>query len=304
MIGSSPKAAGAVDNNANADGPAHGSTNADHPIGVFDSSIGGLSVLRALRVELPHENFLYFDDSGHAPYGERGEAHALERSRAITLSLRAQDIKALVIGCNTATAAAVAHLRAEHPDLPIIGVEPALKPAVAAGSTRTNVRHGRIGVMATRGTLASPKFASLLSSLASQAEFVLQPCDGLAEAIDRIATTGDRTAAEALCHRYTQAMGRVDTLVLGCTHYVLVQDLLAELLGPDVALVSNGAPVARQTRRVLASAGLLKGQGQGRVQFRTTGAVAALQAAVRRWLAGAGADESSTDITAMSAAQV
>jgi glutamate racemase len=265
-----------------ADRPIGSSTNADRPIGVFDSSIGGLSVLRALRAELPHEDFLYFDDSGHAPYGERGEAHALARSRAITQSLCTTGIKALVIACNTATAAAVAQLRTEYPDLPIIGVEPALKPALAAS------RGGRIGVMATRGTLASAKFAALLSSLASQAEFALQPCDGLAEAIDRIAATGERTTAEALCRRYTEAMGSIDTLVLGCTHYVLVQDLLARLLGPEVTLVSNGEPVARQTRRVLTQRGLLKIQGRGTVRFDTTGSPAALRIAVKHWLPEAG----------------
>ena len=264
------------------EGPIDSGASADRPIGVFDSSIGGLSVLRALRLELPHEDFLYVDDSGHAPYGERGEAHALARSRDITQSLRAQGIKALVIACNTATAAAVAQLRAEHPDLPIIGVEPALKPALAAS------RGGRIGVMATRGTLASAKFAALLNSLENQAEFVLQPCDGLAEAIDRIAATGERGAAEALCRRYTEAMGTVDTLVLGCTHYVLVQDLLARLLGPEVTLVSNGEPVARHARRVLTQRGLLKIEGWGAVQFDTTGLTATLRTAVQHWLPEAG----------------
>ena len=133
---------------------------ASQPIGVFDSGVGGLSVLRALRAELPQEHFVYFADSGHAPYGERDTAQVLARARAITTELlERHDIKALVIACNTATAVAIHLIRAEHPGLPIIGVEPALKPAAALTRTR------RVGVMATRGTLESAKFAALLDSL-------------------------------------------------------------------------------------------------------------------------------------------
>jgi len=120
-------------------------------IGVFDSGIGGLSVVQALRTELPHEHFIYVADSGHAPYGERDVAHVLARSRAITRYLVSQDVKAVVVACNTATAAAIHRLRLEHPVLPLIGVEPALKSALALSKT------GRIGVMATRGTLTSAK---------------------------------------------------------------------------------------------------------------------------------------------------
>ena len=152
------------------------------PIGVFDSGVGGLSVLKALRAELPHEDFVYVSDSGFAPYGERDEAFVVERARRITqhlISTPRAPIKALVIACNTATAAAIQLLRQDHPTLPIVGVEPALKPAIALSRTR------RIGVMATRGTLASQKFKLLLASLAGQAEFVCQPCDGLADAIER-----------------------------------------------------------------------------------------------------------------------
>ena len=153
-------------------------------IGVFDSGIGGLSVLQALRAELPHEHFIYIADSGHAPYGERDVAHVLARSRAIVQYLLSQNVKALVIACNTATAAAIQLLRAEHPGLVLIGVEPALKPAVALSKT------GRIGVMATRSLLSSAKFQALLASQAGHATFVLQPCDGLADAIEHSAETG------------------------------------------------------------------------------------------------------------------
>ncbi|HEY3047680.1 MAG TPA: glutamate racemase [Polaromonas sp.] len=265
----------------------------DQAIGVFDSGIGGLSVLKALRAELPQENFLYVADSGHAPYGERDDAHVLARSRALTAHLVRQNIKALVIACNTATAAAIDHLRAEHPGLPIIGVEPALKPAALLSRTR------RIGVMATRGTLASAKFKRLRDSLTAQAEFVLQPCDGLADAIERglDAAANPRIATEiiAACALHTRAMGlfglkhgEIDTLVLGCTHYPFANEHLRTLLGPDVQFIDTGEPVARQTRLRLPAAepqtGASAATAAGQVRLFSTGQPAALQAAAQRWL--------------------
>lgn len=263
-------------------------------IGVFDSGIGGLSILQALRTELPQEDFIYIADGGHAPYGERDDAHVIARSRALTRHLRAlHGIEALVIACNTATAAAIHLLRAEHPGLPIIGVEPALKPALALSLTR------RIGVMATRSTLASAKFKALLGTLADQAEFICQPCDGLADAIEHsVGAGGEITGATDLmahCSLHTRAMapfgvksGQIDTLVLGCTHYPFVQGQLRELLGPQVCFVATGEPVARQTRRRLqASRKLAPGRtaaGTGRILLRTTGRPDALEAAAQRWL--------------------
>ena len=258
------------------------------PIGVFDSGIGGLSILRALRIELPHEDFVYVADSGHAPYGERDNAHVIQRSRAITAHLRAEcDIKALVIACNTATAAAIHLLRAEHPDLPIIGVEPALKPAVTHSRTR------RIGVMATRSTLGSAKFRALVESLTGQADFICQPCDGLADAIER----EDTTKVIALCAYYTGAIGQfgtdsgqIDTLVLGCTHYPFASEHLSKRVGPDVRLIDNGEPVARQTHRMLKS--LSSSEVPGRYVLFTTGERTSLQRAARHWLALEGPVES------------
>lgn len=249
------------------------------PIGVFDSGVGGLSVLRALRAELPNERFVYLADSAHAPYGERGDAFVAARTLTIANHLVTQhQIKALVVACNTATAAAIEAVRARHPTLPVVGVEPALKPAVAL------TPNGRIGVMATRGTLNSARFAQLLAAMPPQADFVLQPCDGLAHAIERCTVdSGAEAQVKALCQRYTQAMGHVDTVVLGCTHYVFAQDTLGALLGSDVALIATGEPVARQTRRLLAASGQLA-SGHGAVQLFTTGDVLALQAAAARWL--------------------
>lgn len=259
---------------------------ASAPIGVFDSGIGGLSILKALRAELPNESFVYIADSGNAPYGEKGDAFVIDRSRALTQTLIDQHgIKALVVACNTATAAASKLLRTEFPDLPLVGVEPALKPAVQLSKTR------RIGVLATRGTLESAKFGALLDSLASQADFVLQPCDGLAAAIER----KDTIKVRALCAEYTPALGEfgtktgeIDTVVLGCTHYPFISEQLRELTGADVHFIDTGEPVARQTRRLLEAAGGLNPRpaaaGYGDLQLFTTGDLDSFTLLAKHWL--------------------
>jgi glutamate racemase len=265
------------------------------PIGVFDSGIGGLSVLQALMAELPHERFVYVADSGHAPYGERGDSFVSERTHAIADYLVSRyHIKALVIACNTATAAAIEEARVRNPQMPLIGVEPALKPAVAISHT------GRIGVMGTSGTLASAKIAKLLDSLKGQAEFVIQPCKGLAHAIEwrtshSPANTTQQAEVQRLCETYTQAMGpfglgsgQIDSLVLGCTHYVFAIDELRAIVGPGVHFLSTGEPVARQTRRLLEMQDLLATtdltDAKPLTHLLTTGALIDLQNAALRWL--------------------
>lgn len=253
----------------------------EQSIGVFDSGVGGLSVLRSLCQELPHEDFVYIGDSGHAPYGERDDDYLLARAHAITNYLiERHHVKALVIACNTATAAAIHDLRLQHPSLPIVGVEPALKPAVAASITR------RIGVMATRSTLSSNKYAALLASLQGQAEFISQACDGLAHAIE----VDDTTKTIALCDRYISQIGtfgrepgQIDTLVLGCTHYAFAGAHFHELLGPAVQILDTGEPVAKRTHHVL-STHLSRRLSPGTCSFETSGTPAQLQAAVQRWL--------------------
>jgi glutamate racemase len=210
-------------------------------IGVFDSGIGGHSVLRALRARLPGEDFTYFADTEHAPYGERDEAFVVERSLAISRDLiERQGAKLVVVACNTATAAAIHVLREKWPSVPFVGVEPPVKPAVAL------TRSKQVGVMATRGTLASAKFKALLDSMeGSGVRFILQACDGLAHAIE----TEDAARVNELCRQYVEAIrarGDVDTLVLGCTHYALVPDVLQEIAGCGVHLVDPGAAVARR----------------------------------------------------------
>ena len=273
------------------------------PIGIFDSGVGGLSVLQALRHELPHEQFVYLADSGNAPYGDaRGDAFVQERTLAIAQYLRQQhDIKILVIACNTATAAAVELLRQQMPELPVIGVEPGIKPASFSSQTH------HVGVMATRGTVSSQRVARLVTEHSQRAQFHLQACDGLAKAIERsteqpLPSDAETTEIRALCANYTQALGQfgqktgqMDTLVLGCTHYVFVKDDLRALLGPDIQLLDTGAPVARQTRRMLEQRSLLAAEDHesvaaqemaqaDQIQLLTTGALPALQAAAQRWL--------------------
>ncbi|MGQ0710676.1 MAG: glutamate racemase [Rhodoferax sp.] len=261
------------------------------PIGVFDSGVGGLSVLRALLAELPDERFVYVADSGHAPYGERDEAFVAERTRCLTQWLRQQQgIKTLVVACNTATAAAIHEVRTHHPDLPLVGIEPAIKPAAALSAT------GRVGVMATQRTVQSAKFARLLHSLHTQADYVVQACDGLAGAIERF----DAPEIEALVQEYTRAMGpfgtekgQIDTLVLGCTHYPFAEDVLHRHVGSAVRFLEAGAPVARQTRRLLEQHRLLRrpaseeqAPAADAVRYYSTGVPQALQAAVERWMQG------------------
>lgn len=252
------------------------------PIGVFDSGVGGLSILRALRAQLPAEDFVYLADAGFAPYGERGDDYVVQRTHVvIDRLLREHQVKALVIACNTATAAAIHLVRAQFPELPLVGVEPALKPAVALSKTR------RIGVIGTRGTLTSAKVRALHDSLKDQADFVFLPCDGLADAIQK----DDVEQITLLCARYMKALGsfgvedgQIDTLVLGCTHYPFAQHHLAAHAGDRVKFIETGEPVARQTRRLLEVAGLLNNEGSGSVKLLSTGSPQLLEAAARRWL--------------------
>jgi glutamate racemase len=187
------------------------------------------------------------------------------------------------VACNTATAAAIHLLRNRYPGLPVIGVEPALKPALTLSRTK------RIGVMATRSTLASRKFQALLAPLDGEADFVLQPCDGLADAIERSAASDAVEQLLDVCIRHTAAMGSfganpgdMDTLVLGCTHYSFAMEILQKLVGPDVQIISNGDAIARQTLRLLPV--LAGGQMPGQVRLFDTDDTDSLQAASSAWL--------------------
>ena len=237
------------------------------PIGVFDSGVGGLSVLREIRARLPHESLLYVADSGHVPYGEKSAEFIRARSQHIAEFLLGQGAKALVLACNTATAAAVAELRERYPALPIVGMEPAVKPAAAA------TRSGVVGVLATTGTLKSAKFAALLDRLAADVRVITQPCPGLVELIE----TGDlgSPALRQLLQRYVEPLlsAGCDTIILGCTHYPFLKPLLAQMLPPSIILIDTGAAVARQLKRLLGERDLLAAGEPEPAQFWTSGDV-------------------------------
>lgn len=251
------------------------------PIGVFDSGLGGLSVLREIRAVLPDEDLLYVADSGHVPYGDKPDSYIRDRSVALVGFLQERGAKAIVVACNTATAAAISHLRSEF-SIPIVAMEPAIKPAVAA------TRSGVVGVLATVGTLASAKFAALLARYAGDVEVITQPCPGLVEQVERGDLDGPLT--RSLLQHYTQPLldRGADTLILGCTHYPFLAPLIADLVGAGVALIHTGPAVARQTARVLETHGLSAPAGRrGSEWFWTSGDPTALQPAVSRlWGSG------------------
>ena len=252
----------------------------DAPVGIFDSGVGGLSVLRHIRAQLPHEHLLYFADSGFAPYGDKPEPVIAERVLAIAGFLVERGAKALVVACNTATVAAIARLRERYPGLPIVGVEPGLKPAAALS------RNGKVGVLATEGTLSGEKFLLLREQIcaATKVQFLLQPCHGLADQIELGEL--DSEATTAMLERYILpllAQG-VDTLVLGCTHYPLVQASIEQVIAcatdRKVTLVDTGDAVARQLGRLLAAAGSARtAGGPSRLEGYTTASATALSGA-------------------------
>lgn len=246
--------------------------NPDRPIGVFDSGVGGLSILKKIHQHLPHERLLYVADSAHAPYGPKGSAFILERSKAIVDFFLAAEVKAVVVACNTATAAAVKQLRADY-TIPIIGMEPAIKPAAAKS------RSGVIGVLATEGTLASDKFVDLKSRFDKQVEIITQPCPGLVEQIEQ--HTPDPDVIIRLLQEYVLPLlaKGADTLVLGCTHYTFIADQIRAVAGDEVAIIDTDDAVARRLGSVLTEQQKLAAPAQaGSVQFYSSGDTAEQEA--------------------------
>lgn len=223
----------------------------DAPVGVFDSGVGGLSVLAEIHRLLPNESLLYVADCGHIPYGEKTPGFIAQRCAIIADFLKRQGAKALVVACNTATVAGVADLRRDYPNWPIVGMEPAVKPAAAA------TRSGIVGVLATTGTLQSAKFAALLDRFATDVRVITQPCPGLVELIE----AGDlhSPALRQLLQHYVEPLlaAGCDTLILGCTHYPFLKPLLEQMIPEHISLIDTGAAVARQLQRLLADRALL-----------------------------------------------
>lgn len=220
-------------------------------IAVFDSGVGGISVLRHLRQELPGERFLYFGDSANAPYGTRPTSEIRDLTLTAAQKLVARGIKALVVACNTATAAAIEDLRRQYPELIVIGIEPALKIA------SDRFPGGTVGVMATPATLRETKFARLMARCADHCRVVKLPAAGLVELVE--SGKGNSPEAEELLRPLLVPYhGKLDAVVLGCTHYPFANETISHLLGPDTQLLDGGPGTARETKRRLAAAGLLR----------------------------------------------
>ncbi len=249
---------------------------AGQPIGIFDSGVGGISVLAQVRALLPAEDLLYYGDNAYAPYGTRTPEQVLERVRVVAQHLLSQGVKALIIACNTATSVAAATLRNEL-DVPVIGMEPALKVAAEH-------RHGgHILVMATPVTLALPKFALLMERYGEGA--VPVPCPGLMQFAER-----GEMQSEALEAHLASLLGDwprkpIDAVVLGCTHYVYLRQTIARFFPPETLLVDGNLGTARQMERLLAERGLLRGgDAPGTVQLDTSGNKDAVLPLMRRLL--------------------
>jgi glutamate racemase len=228
----------------------------DRPIGILDSGVGGLSILEEIRQQLPHEDILYFADSGNCPYGVRPPSEIRDLAESAAVFLLEQGAKALVIACNTASTAAVAYLRQKWPGLPIVGMVPAVKPAALMTST------GTIGVLATEATGKAPVLLDVIDRFASDVNVLIAAPPGLVEAVE--AGQADSPATAAILKQAVEPMLEqgADALVLGCTHFPFLRPALERIVQGRMHLIDSGEAVARQTVRVLQAADLLNPQAK------------------------------------------
>ena len=246
------------------------------PVGIFDSGVGGLSVWREIARELPAESTIYVADQAHLPYGPRPADEVRAFAEAITAHLIGMGCKAIVVACNTASAAALKALRERHPEIPFVGMEPAIKPAAQHSPSKI------VGVMATAGTLQGRMFALAVERFAAGVTLVNQPCPGLVERIE--AGELDTPATEALLRELLAPMLRagIDTLVLACTHYPFVQPLIRKIVGDRVLIVDPAPAVTRQLARLLDQRGVRAPEStRATHRFMTSGEPAAMQRALR-----------------------
>jgi glutamate racemase len=250
----------------------NGFSSKSQPIGIFDSGVGGLSVLRAIRAELPREDMLYLGDQAHIPYGPRPKAEIRKFAFGITRFLLKQGSKLIVVACNAASAAALHELREAFPEVSFVGMEPAVKPA--AETTQT----GKVGVLATPTTFAGDLYASVVERFAQHVEIFKSTCPGLVEQIEAGALDAPETRTileDALQPMLSEG---IDTIVMGCTHYPFVIPLIETITGPGVRTIDPAPAVARQARRLLTQGELLNQQEvAGHKQFFTSGDTAALE---------------------------
>ncbi len=249
------------------------SEKASGPIGIFDSGVGGLSVWREIRRELPHEPLIYLADQAHVPYGPRTLEQVRAYTEGITRYLLSHRAKLIVVACNTASAAALHYLRQVFPEVPFVGMEPAVKPAAE------NTLSGVVGVLATPATFQGALYASVIERFTNGVRVLQQTCPGLVSQIEKGRLEAPETRAileDALKPMVTQG---IDTIVLGCTHYPFVIPLIQEIAGPNVRVIDPAPAIARQVRRLLERNALFHPENsQEATHFLTTGAPASLQA--------------------------
>lgn len=243
----------------------------DRPIGIFDSGVGGLSVLQHIHHLLPNENLIYIADSGHAPYGGKDDSYIEQRSRVITENLLAQDVKIIVIACNTATASIIEQFRQQY-GIPFIGVEPGIKPAL------TLTKNNNIGVMATAGTLSSERYKELSHRLSHSVNLYNQPCVGLADQVE--AGLLDTSDTIYLLEKYVSSLlaNQVDTIVLGCTHYSFLQEQIQKMVNDSIQLIDTSRAIAEQLLRILELESLMSASESGSITYYTTGSLTETQA--------------------------
>jgi glutamate racemase len=241
-------------------------------IGVFDSGVGGLSVLRAIRELLPEEPVIYFGDQGHVPYGSRSLEQVRNFSEGITQFLLNLDAKLIVVACNTASAAALHFLRNKFPEIPFVGMEPAVKPAAEY------TQSGLVGVLATPATFQGALYASVLERFASGVQILQHTCPGLVGLIEAGNLDGEEPRAileDALRPMLDRG---IDTVVLGCTHYPFVIPLIEQIAGKKVRVIDPAPAVAKQTQRLLAAEGIQNQSGESlSLRFYTSGEICVFQ---------------------------
>lgn len=247
-----------------------------NPVGVFDSGVGGLSLLKNIREQLPGEDLIYIADSGFAPYGNRSKEYIENRCLTLSDFLLEKNVKAIVVACNTATAAAISKMRSIY-TVPVVGMEPGVKPAISLTKT------GTIGILATTETLKSEKFQNLVNRFCHECEIVTRDCPGLVEQVEKMDLSGSSTLE--MVKKYLSALLEkgADTIVLGCTHYLFLTPLIEKITGPDIRVIDTGTAVARELTRRLRESGILAENSRtGTEQFWTSGIPENIQAVIER----------------------
>ena len=244
----------------------------DYPIGIFDSGVGGISILRAIRGQMPVESVIYFGDQGHIPYGPRPTEQIRNFSEAITNFLLARDAKIIVVACNTASAAALKYLREQFPNVQFVGMEPAVKPA--AEHTQT----GKVGVLATPTTFQGALYASVVERFANGVELFQNTCPGLVQQIEQGNLSDEKTRGILEAALRPMLEKNIDTIVLGCTHYPFVIPLIQRIAGDNVRVIDPAPAVAKQTARLLEASGMrTMSESKGEISFYTSGDPGALK---------------------------